>query len=227
MEVKISCTLRELFALLHLLFVDGAEHITQLAEILQYLWQSIFQAIESLEAVVKNDDGTRACVLDHVFQHLLRAEGLVEIAAEYVPHHHIVVAHQKLALAGRHFAIGRAKQGRLQLTRAVANVAEVAHVVSAPAIEVVHGVVAHGMSRRTHLLVGFRVFANVVAHTKESGFGVEALQLFKHPGCYFRDGAIVKSQEQLLGLGRHFPSEIWKKVLDELGCLDQVHVDMF
>ena len=130
---------------------------------------------------------------------------------------------QKLGLFGRNAAIWRAKKHRLCLSGTLPNVVKVGQVFGNPTIDVIHGMVADGMSSVFHLLENLGVLLNVVPHTEESRFGIVLFQLLQYPRCNFRNWAIVKSEEDLFLFGRYPPSEVGKQVLDKMGSLDQIH----
>jgi hypothetical protein len=82
------------------MFVEGFEAIAHFGKMRERLGQGVFQAPDSFEAVVKNDNGARAGMLCHILETLFAAQGLVEVPAEHIPHHDAVVALQELCLFG-------------------------------------------------------------------------------------------------------------------------------
>ncbi|MCY1378828.1 hypothetical protein D9M69_664930 [compost metagenome] len=69
------------------------------------------------------------------------------------------------------------------------------------------GMVTYRVAGADHLLKGFGVFPDVIAHAKEGSRGIEFLQLLKHPGSYFGNGPVIKSKIDTFIKGGHAPQK--------------------
>jgi hypothetical protein len=205
------------------LAVNAFKAVSVAREIVEHARQGVMQFVDSLDAVVKNDDRPGSGVLHHIFEALLRRYVRVEIAAEYVPHHDMVVALQELSLLGAQPAVGRSEQIGLHQVGAVADIVKIGDIIGSPAIEVVESVVAQSVALIGHHLRYIAVFAQIIAHTKKRGFGVVCGQLIEYPGSDFGNGAVVESEVDDFFFSGQVPNEVGKQALNKLRRFYEIH----
>lgn len=176
---------------------------------------------------MQDDDGAWAHVGQDVLQAFLGADPGVEVAAEDVPKHDLVVLLQEAGLTGPQVAVGRAEQAVADEGLGLLDVAEVEGRVGGPTVEVVVGVVAGQVAGFQDPGVDVGVLLDVVAHAEEGGPGLVGGQLAKHPGCHLGDGTVVEGEVHDRFLGGVAPLEAGEKRLDQAGCADEVHLSRY
>lgn len=206
-----------------LVYGMGAEAFKSISlpgKIIQDLGQDKTKIAFGLEAVVENDDAAFTGIVQYISEALFTGDFLVEIAAKHIPHDDPVMALQKLDLARFQAAEGRTEQGRMHKLGTVPDIVEIRNVFRSPAIDVIVGVISHGMAFVQYPFKNIRVLADIVTHREKSGFGLVFFKFIKDPGRYFGNWPVIKSQEQDLLPGRNLPDEIGEEILDYFWSLN-------
>ena len=128
------------------------------------------------EGIVEDEDGAVARIAFHVRQDLLGREARTVIARHDVPHHDAVRLAEAEQLRETHVPVGRTEQVAGDEAGGQLYVCQVAARAVSDALDVVEGVVPHGMPALDDHPEHVGMLAHIVAHHKEGGLHAVLVQ---------------------------------------------------
>ena len=129
-----------------------------------------------LEGIVEDEDGAVARIAFHVLQDLLGREVRTVIARHDVPHHDAVRLAEAEQLRETHVPVGRTEQVAGDEAGGQLYVCQVIACPITDALDVVEGMVPHGMTTLDDHAEHVGMLAHIVAHHKEGGLHAVLVQ---------------------------------------------------
>ena len=124
------------------ILVKHLEFIPFIAEPFDTFGEYLLQFVNTSQGIVEGDDGTIACVILHILEHLFGSESFRVVACNQIPHHDGVVAAKPDVLGITHpSSWGTEQVGTNQLVGFV-GIAQIAFACHRDATDVVVGVIA-------------------------------------------------------------------------------------
>ncbi len=168
------------------------------------------QASERLFTVMKDDNRPRARISDHITGTSARRDRLIEIRAQYSPHHDLIRqgrSPQTSRLESADLPVRRPEKIRIDIFFRLPDIVKVLFVGGLPAIQVILRVIAHPVALHQYPLIDLRVGLHVLPYAEKSGFGSMPAQLIQHKRRDLRMRAIVEGEIEHLVPRRHIPDQ--------------------
>lgn len=173
---------------------ECAEGITLAAQPAYGTRQCPQHIVASLERVMEDDNRSTADIAAHILQDIPRLHASAVVARDHVVHDDIVAAFERRSLTPAHDAVRRPEQRRAYQGVSLGNIAQIAAARCVTPLQVVHGVVAYGVSAAAHFVKQLGIAPHVVAHHKKGGLDTLGIEDVKHLRSHLRDGPVVKGQ---------------------------------
>lgn len=189
--------------------IDGEGLVAARLQEFEVFWKDLQHGFAGFEVVMENDDGARSRVGDDLIEAFFGVDIRVIIAADDIPHNEVIARFECRRLRPADASVRRSEQSAFHDLITLNHLSEVLFNGSFPAVRVIPRMVSDGMEALFYVGQNGRMEGRVFPEAEEGSACVIAVEDVEDFRRHLRDGAIIKSDEDLLFGRVDLPDELF------------------